>query len=140
MRRPPFLLLACSVSACASAGPSSSYVSGIGSDRDATRLATAAAEIAARKLPSSAAVTLDPVPASQANNVLTPALRKALESRGFIVTDKSSHFLRYWAAPLDGGDLLRLSLDGVEASRFFIRSDEGLEPGGPFTIRQADAR
>jgi hypothetical protein len=139
MRRVASLVLLAGLAACATNGPSTSYVAAVDSEADAKQLAGAAAEFAARKLPASSTVSLDPVPDGQSKNALTPAICEALKGRGFIVADRSHHFLRYLATPLGDGDLLRLSLDGTEVSRFFIRSDKGLQPGGPFTLRQADA-
>jgi hypothetical protein len=44
--------------------------------------------------------------------------------------------ISYVAAPLDGGMLLRVSVDGGEgASRFFARASNGvLTPAGPTTV------
>jgi hypothetical protein len=138
------LLAAASLVSCA-IGPDSSYVGELAAPGDTQILAAGMVEFVASQLPAgSTTITLDPTPADQASNVLTPAFTAALRRRGFAVADDgqalvpAAHHVRYWVTPLDSGDLVRLSIDGrTEASRFFIRnSRSGLQAGGPFMVRQ----
>jgi hypothetical protein len=102
-------------------------------------------EFVSTQLPAaSSTIALDPTPADQASNALTPAFTAALRRRGFAVADDrqaaapAAHHLRYWVTPLDNGDVVRLSIDDrTEASRFFVRNTQGgLQAGGPFMVRQ----
>ena len=137
-------LAAASLVSCA-IGPDSSYVGELAAPGDAQILAAGMVEFVATQLPAgSSTIALDPTPADQASNVLTPALTAALRRRGFAVADDrqalapAAHHVRYWVTPLDNGDLVRLSIDErTEASRFFVRnSRSGLQAGGPFMVRQ----
>jgi hypothetical protein len=136
----PLLALASLVS-CA-IGPDSSYVGELSAPGDARVLAAGMVEYVSTQLPAaSSTIALDPTPANQAGNALTPAFTDALRRRGFAVADDSqvaAHHLRYWVTPLDNGDLVRLSIDDrTEASRFFVRNPHGgLQAGGPFMVRQ----
>ena len=136
--RVAMLLAVSGVVACSGLEPNTSYVYSVKTDADARLLAGSAAEFVSRNLPSSSGLSLRPVPAGQANNLLTPAIQEALKSRGFIVAENSPHYLRYWESPLNGGTMLRLSLDDKQASRFFTNEDNRLQPGGPYTLRQAE--
>jgi hypothetical protein len=138
------LLAAASLVSCA-IGSDSSYVGELAALGDAQILAAGMVEFVATQLSAgSSTIALDPTPADQASNVLTPLFTAALRRRGFAVADDrhalapAEHHLRYWVTPLDNGDLVRLSIDGrTEASRFFVRnSRSGLQAGGPFTVRQ----
>jgi|SRR5215471_10242768 len=138
------LVAAASLVSCA-IGPDSSYVGELAAPGDAQILAAGMVEFVATQLPAgSSTIALDPTPADQASNVLTPALTAALRRRGFAVADDrqalapAAHHVRYWVTPLDNGDLVRLSIDErTEASRFFVRnSRSGLQAGGPFMVRQ----
>jgi hypothetical protein len=139
----PLLALACLFS-CA-IGPDGSYVGELSAPGDAQILAAGMVEFVSTQVPAgSSMIALDPIPADQANNTLTPAFIAALRRRGFAVADDrqanapTAHHVRYWVTPLDSGDLVRLSIDGrTEASRFFVRnSRSGLQAGGPFMVRQ----
>jgi hypothetical protein len=138
------LLAAASLASCA-IGPDSSYVGELSAPGDARILAGGMVEFVSTQLPAaSSTIALDPTPADQASNALTPAFTAALRRRGFAVADDrqaatpATHHLRYWVTPLDNGDVVRLSIDErTEASRFFIRSTQGgLQAGGPFMVRQ----
>jgi hypothetical protein len=138
------LAVAFSLAACTLA-PGNSYVGQIDGPADAQVLAAGMVEFVAAQLPAaSSTVVLDPTPSGQAGNALTPAFVAALRDRGFAVGDDRQagtpgvHHIRYLVTPLDGGDLVRVSIDnGAEASRFFVRNSAGdLQAGGPFTVRQ----
>jgi hypothetical protein len=51
----------------------------------------------------------------------------------------SAHRISYLVSPLDGGVLIRISIDGADqASEFLARDTAGkLEAGGPYTVREA---
>jgi hypothetical protein len=138
------VLAAASLGSCA-IGPDSSYVGDLSAPGDAGILAAGMVEFVSTQLPAgSSTIALDPTPADQASNALTPAFTAALRRRGFAVADdrqpatSSTHHLRYWVTPLDNGDVVRLSIDDrTEASRFFVRNSQGgLQAGGPFMVRQ----
>jgi hypothetical protein len=138
------LLMVVSLVSC-TISPDSSYVGELAAPDDAQILTAGMVEFVATQLPAgSTTIALDPTPADQASNAVTPAFTAALRRRGFAIADNgqvatpATHHLRYWVTPLDNGDLLRLSIDGrTEASRFFVRnSRSGLQAGGPFMVRQ----
>jgi hypothetical protein len=138
------VLAAASLASCA-IGPDSSYVGDLSAPGDARILAAGMVEFVSTQLPAaSSTIALDPTPADQASNALTPAFTAALRRRGFAVADDrhaaaaSTHHLRYWVTPLDNGDVMRLSIDDrTEASRFFARNTQGvLQAGGPVMVRQ----
>jgi hypothetical protein len=141
------LLAAISVSGCA-IGPNTSYVGTIGQPVDGEAVATAMAEFVSMSLPGAPGVLLlDPTPSDQASNALTPSFASALRRCGFTIgggsqsLDGNAHRIRYLVTPLDSGVLARLTIDGTtEGSRFFARNSGGsLQPGGPFTVTQAEA-
>jgi hypothetical protein len=74
---------------------------------------------------------------------VTPALTTDLRSRGFSIADAAhpgnAHRISYLVSPLDGGILIRISIDGADqASEFLARDTAGkLEAGGPYTVREA---
>ena len=143
------LLASASLNSCA-IGPDSSYVGELSAPGDAQILATGMAEFVSTQLPAgSSTIALNPTPADQAGNALTPAFTTALRRRGFAIADNgqpatpAARHLRYWVTPLENGDMVRLSIDDrTEASRFFVRNSHGgLQAGGPFMVRQnAEAR
>jgi hypothetical protein len=138
------LLAALSLVSC-TIGPDSSYVGELSASDDARILAAGMVEFVSTQLPAgSTTIALDPTPADQASNVLTPAFTAGLRRGGFAVADDRqgaapvAHHLRYWVTPLENGDLVRLSIDDrTEGSRFFVRNPHGaLQAGGPFMVRQ----
>ena len=136
-----WLGIAGALAACTIGG---SYVGGVAAPGDAQVLAAGMAEFVARELPAaSTTLVLDPTPAVQADNALTPAFAAALRSQGFAiageqVTARGVHHVRYWVTPLEGGELVRIAIDDrTEGSRFFVRNTAGgLQTGGPFMVRQ----
>ncbi|MBO0738925.1 MAG: hypothetical protein J2P48_20555 [Alphaproteobacteria bacterium] len=138
------LLALASLAACAS-GPDASYVGELSASGDAQILATDMVEFVSTQIPAgTGSIALDPIPADQSSNALTPTFTTALRHRGFAVADNeqaaapAAHHVRYWVTPLDGGDLVRVSIDDhTEASRFFVRSGQsGLQAAGPLMVRQ----
>ena len=81
------LLAAASLASCA-IGPDNSYVGELSAPGDARILAAGMAEFVSTQLPAaSSTIALDPTPADQASNALTPAFTAALRRRGFAVAD-----------------------------------------------------
>jgi len=142
------VLAALGLAGCAG-GLETSYVGPITTPVDAEVLAVGITDFMASRLPvASTTLVLDPLSSEQSGNMLTPALTAALRKRGFATVDAGStapsgaHPLRYWITPMSTGNLVRLAIDGgaTEGNRFFVRNSiGGLQPGGPFTIRTAEA-
>jgi hypothetical protein len=139
----PFVLLPIVLLAgCAATG--GSYVDGSFAPTDAATLATdMTAFIKSNLPPASSTLVLDPPPAGQASNALTPAFAASLRQAGFAVAlaaTPGAHRIRYLVTPLEGGTLVRLTIDGTEASRFFTRDPAGgLQARGPFMVREASS-
>ena len=148
MKRPlAALAVTAMLSGCA-IGSDASYVTALSAPTDASILASGITEFTVMRLPAAQTVlVLDPPPDDQASNALTPLLTNDLHRRGFAIAAGSgapptSHQLRYLVTPLDGGDLMRVTLDGgsVEGSRYFVRNTAGtLQAGGPFAVRTQEA-
>ena len=141
-------LLAITLVAGCTVGPNTSYVGKLRQPTDFEAVATAMAEFVSMSLPGAPSVLmLDPTPSDQASNALTQAFASALRRCGFSIGGGSQHLggnthrIRYLVTPLDSGVLARLMIDGTtEGSRFFARNAGGsLQPGGPFTVTQAEA-
>ena len=148
MIRPAHLLaslLACAgLTACAG-NPAGSYVAPLTAPADAQTLAVGIADFMASSLPAAATtLALEPPSPEQSGNALTPVLADALRRRGFATVDSGdtaappgARRLRYQVTPMDGGDLVRLTIDGgaIQGNRFFARNRAGhLQAGGPFTV------
>jgi hypothetical protein len=139
------MLATCSLTACA-VGPNMSYVLPLAEPADATVIAAGIGAFMRTQLPASTTLVLDPTPADQASNALTPMLADDLRRQGFTLAQAAgpsgTHTLRYWVTPLDAsGELVRLMIDGRrQASRFFVRNTAGnLQSGGPFTVMRTEA-
>ena len=86
-----------------------------------------------RQKPGAGPIALE-VP--KGDGLLAPEIRSAMEGAGYKIVDVGGkHRLRYQVTPLDTGMLVRLSLDGGDAARFYERSAGTLAPTGPFTSR-----
>ena len=148
MTRPAHLLaslLACAGLAACAGGPGGSYVAPLTAPADAQTLASGIADFMASSLPAAATtLALEPPSPEQSGNALTPVLADALRRRGFATVDANvgavplgARRLRYRVTPMDGGDLVRLTIDGgaIQGNRFFARNPAGtLQAGGPFTV------
>ena len=143
MIRPAHLLaslLACASLAACAGGPGGSYVASLTAPADAQTLASGIADFMASSLPAAATtLALEPPSPEQSGNALTPVLADALRRRGFATVDAGdaevppgARRLRYRVTPMDGGDLVRLTLDGgaIQGNRFFARNRAGV----PFTV------
>lgn len=125
--------------------PGRSYVAALRQPDDAAILADGMAAFVATQMPASAGtLALAPTRQEQDGNALTPALADALRQHGFAVTEgdaapAAAHRLRYLVAPLDNGELVRLTLDGAtQGAQFFVRTEAGtLQAGGPCSLLQA---
>ena len=140
------LMAAYGLAAC-TIGPDTSYVAPFPTSGDATVVAAGVGAFLRTRFPAaSTTLVLDPTPAEQASNALTPVLADSLRQQGFAVAQDiapaGAHTLRYWVTPLDAsGELVRLMIDGREAaSQVFVRTTAGsLRSGGPVTVLQVDA-
>ncbi len=148
MKRPLVALAVAGMLGGCAIDPDASYVTALSAPTDASILASGITEFLVMRLPAAQTVlVLEPPPDDQASNALTPLLTNDLQRRGFAIAAGSgvlptSHQLRYLVTPLDGGDLMRVTLDGgsVEASRYFVRNTAGtLQAGGPFAVRTQEA-
>jgi hypothetical protein len=147
MRTPcqALVLLAASLLGGCALGSSGSYVANLRAPADAQVLASGMVDFVAAELPAaSSTISLDPTPSGQQKNALTPALLRDLRQRGFAIADGNQadqagiHHLRYLVTPLEGGVLVRLSIDDrTQAARFFAPNTAGsLQAGGPFMVRR----
>lgn len=86
---------------------------------------------------------LEPPPADQQANALTPALTTALRTRGYAIAADAkaapaAHHVRYLVTPLLNGLLVRVNIDQVEGSQFFVRDTAGqLVASAPMAVRSA---
>lgn len=134
------LLLPLLAAACAGPQAMTSYVS-LGRQGDAWKTADTINSYVSAKLP--AAHTTIAVMPSGAHDPIFPLLVRDLRSDGFAIADPKrpggANRLAYQVSPFDGGELVRVSIDGRhQASRFLTRSATGnLMPGGPYTVREA---
>ena len=151
------LAVALTLGACATTPrPSASYVDPAINAADAKTLADdAAAYLSGPLPPAHTTLVIDP-PAARRDvaDVLTPALQTALRAKGYgifiLSADRLSAkeqlepqagtALRYLATPLETGVVLRLQFHGMEASRFYRRSNDGalLPNVFPFTVGGAN--
>ena len=138
----PLLL---SLAGCA-VGPDQSFVSESTAPPDAEVLAGGIAEFVGYRIPSGGKVTLAPMAFEQAADSVTLVLRAEFEHQGLTVVpaDKAGanvHRLRYLVTELDGGMLVRVTLDGAATgARYFARNTAGaLQPAGPYTVNTAEA-
>ena len=123
------LLLASALGACAS--PDGSYVDPHVSA--AEPIIDTIVVIVAGEHPNGRAVCLEPLPADQASNAITPELVEALRAEGFTVAETGAPVLRYQLTPLETGTLLRVGFNGVLASAFFA----GPGASGPLVVRRS---
>ncbi len=140
MRRFAFALALPLLAGCTTMTPMASYVS-VTDAGDVTGVVPAIAGFVSDKLPASSRVQVEP-PATGGWDPVTPALIADLHSRGFTVADAQhpggAHTISYTVSPLDTGVLVRISIDGTnDAGQFLSRTAGKLQPGGPYTVREA---
>jgi type IV secretion system protein TrbH len=123
----PLLLAACG------SWPAGSYVQSV-TPTDAAVLAPQIALYLAGALPAGSAIAVAP---AQAGDPISAVLSPNLDRDGFNQTVTGTP-VRYVAAPLDGGIMLRVSIaDRQGASQFFSRTASGaISPAGPLTVAQ----
>ena len=130
------LVAALGLSACATIpAPSSSYVGGSMSDADAGVIAEAITSFVQTHVPAaSSTVTVDPATVAIGGGLKSPLpglvtsdLRKAgygVAAPG--VTVPGAHTVRYLVSPLDGGLLLRVTVDQIQGSQVFETTAQGM--------------
>lgn len=131
----PIFLAASLLSACAGTMHSDvstdgSMVEGVQSD-DRKKLVDATVDLVRRSAnPADSNIGVQEAPDSD----FTPMLLDGLRNAGFGV-DRGDRLI-YQIGPIAEGVMLRVSIDGNDAVRLYVRSKEGqLEPKGPVTIR-----
>jgi hypothetical protein len=126
-----FMALPLMLAGCGVSWPSGSYVADI-SDADAKTLAPTIADYVARAVPSNQDVHL--VTAGAADPI-EPIVAANLDREG-IGQDARGQPVRYVAAPVDGGVLLRISIGDTQGgSLFYTRAANGnLVPAGPMMV------
>ncbi|AHJ66172.1 Hypothetical protein GbCGDNIH4_7226 [Granulibacter bethesdensis CGDNIH4] len=145
------ILTLSALTGCAALPDSSiSYVSEkITNPSDASVMAYDAADYLTTVLPPAQTILLLDPPQSLHGNILTPTFETALRARGYALMQLPRYpspvskqplgtQLRYLISPLDGGVLLQLQYQGVEAARFYYRDKNGaLTFNAPFTVRES---
>jgi len=111
---------------------------------DAAQIAGTVATLVAERVPPKDGTMIALAPANGVSgNEVDALLNKTLQERGYRlgkVEEKSAevHHLRYLITSYGGGYVLRVSLDGSEATTAFSRMQSGeLVAGAPLTIREA---
>lgn len=134
------IVLAGCLASCAIFRPTASWIE-VGEERDVGPLTEAIVSLVVENLSQpSAPIALVPPPPEQNGHLLTLQLREALTNRGFRLDDEGTenvHSLRYLVSSYQGGILLRVTLDGTEASTLFTRDSAGaLRAAAPLALRQ----
>lgn len=138
IRRAAAALVLASVAGCAAPA---SYVAGVEQYRDATAVASAAANMIASRYPVLGnPLALAPVNATQAANLVTPALSSMLEARHYAVvgagTSLDAHAVSYLVSPFLSGILVRVVLDGEPGAQLLARARSGwLLPTSPALLQ-----
>lgn len=130
--RPTILLAAAALSGCASMH-AGSYVSPGLSEADAPAIAQGVVGfVNLREGPAAGPIALS----SPAGDViLTPRIESALRVAGYTVSPAGRRSLGYQVDQRGDGALLRLTLDGMRASRPYIRAaDSSLIAAGPYAV------
>jgi hypothetical protein len=92
--------------------------------------------------PQSTVLLLAPPPKAQAGNPLTPALINSLRKSGFGLVESKrqaldAQVLQYQVSRLNGGLIVQLQFNKVEANRFYcINASNDLVAGSPFCVRE----
>lgn len=136
------ILAAGVLASCGLVRPNISWVE-IAAETDAGPLSDAIVDFAVQVLPQSGtAIALTALPDEQAGNALTAQLRSKLAARGYRLDpdgDKPQHRLDYQVTPYADRTLLRITLDGFQASRLFSRDAAGkLEAAAPIAMRRKE--
>jgi hypothetical protein len=127
---------------CAAMQPvTASYVAPV-TPTDTMPLVQSIASFVGDQLPvGRSTLLLEPPPANQQANTLTPALTTVLHARGYAIAADakaapSSHHVRYLVTPLFDGILVRVNIDKTEGSRMFQHDKAGnLVAYAPMAVR-----
>jgi hypothetical protein len=115
------------------AAPMASYVEPITSEDTKVISAGIGSFVSDRQTPNAGPIVLE---SPEGDALMAPEIKSALEAAGYkVVGSGGKHRLRYQVMALDTGVLMRLSLDGGDAARFYQRQAGTLSPSGPFTFR-----
>ena len=133
-------LVAVNVIGCASVDNTRSYVEPI-PQVDATKLGTIIADCMKDSYPAaSSTLILIPPQAGQANNLFTSALLQSLSHAGFGLADPTTaggpnyHRFSYYVTAFDGRALVRLTVDGKQATRCYAQDARGIVPLTPLSL------
>jgi hypothetical protein len=144
---PPRILLMIAIiiaagllASCTMFRPSGSWVE-LTDEPDAGPLSDAIVACVAEAAPQRGAIIeLASLPEEQAGNPVTLQIREKLTQRGYRFASLEAagqHHLQYWVSRYGQEVLLRVTLDGVEASVLFARDANGaLKAAAPLAIRQ----
>ena len=142
MRRFAFVLAMPLIAAgCATMpAPMASYVSVVDAT-DVPNVVPAIAGYVSQKLPAASSTVLLEAPAGGGWDPVTPALTTDLRSRGFAIADAAhpgnAHTISYLVSPLDGGVLIRISIDGADQASEFLASRHRREARGRRTLHRS---
>ena len=145
MMRARSVVLACllPLAACAAFRQERSWSDDL-AKADAAQIAGTVATLVAERVPPKDGKLIAIAPANGiSGNEVDALLNKTLQERGYQLAEaeeKSSeaHHLRYLITKYGGGYVLRVTLDGAEATTAFSRIDSGeLAASAPLAIREA---
>ena len=128
------------LASCTMFRPNNSWVE-LADNADAGPLSDAIVACVAEAAPQRGAVIeLASLPEAHASNPVTLQIREKLTQRGYRFASLEAagqHHLQYWVSRYGQEVLLRLTLDGVEASVLFARDANGaLKAAAPLAMRQ----
>jgi hypothetical protein len=133
-------LVAVNVIGCASVDNNRSYVEAI-PQVDAIKLGSIIADYIKDSYPAAnTTLILIPPQAGQANNPFTNALLQSLSHAGFGLADPTTaggpnyHRFSYYVTAFDGGVLVRLTVDGKQATRCYVQDERGIVPLTPLAV------
>jgi hypothetical protein len=141
---PLVLSLALALTGCAvlEAGAGGSWVEPLAA-KDAPRLVMVIGDLVQQRLPpAGATLVVEPPQFGQSDNPVATQLAETLRRKGYALAEPAqagadAHRLRYVITRRGGDVLLRVSLNGIEASRLLARGKSGeLESPAPFAIRE----
>lgn len=138
-----FAVLVGLLGGCVTVQPTGTYVDVIQPSDDRVIATAIIAYIRSDFPPPRTTLALVPPQADQLQNTLTPTLTMGLKEAGYALAnlnqnDPHVHRVAYQVTQMDGGFVLRLTIDGHVSSQFFVRNTEGaLQPAAPFAVKEA---